>query len=76
MLIGRIENCFDTMDTAYSDLYECQLSFEKELSRQNQEKLLKALKGFKLSLKKYEAAVKTLYINKKIGDLNEIIRDN
>ena len=65
MLITRIENCFNAMDLAYSDLYERQINFDKEVSSQNQEKLLKALNDFKISFKKYEAALKSLYIIKK-----------
>ena len=71
MIIVRIDNNFNDMDTAYTKLYECQDKLDKNITLDNKNELLKALAEFKQSLSKYEAAVKSLYINRKRRD-NEI----
>lgn len=65
MIITRISNNFTAIDTAYSELYENEISLENKITRENKEKLLKSLSEFERKLKNYKNAVKNLYISDK-----------
>ena len=68
MILLRITVAFNSLDNAYSDLYERQVAFEENTTTENKERLLSSLNNFKHKLRIYEAGVKSLYIRG--GDLS------
>ena len=66
MSILRISKIFDYLDTSYSELYENQVNFEKNITIESREKVLKSINKVQHHLSLYKASVKDLYIK---GDL-------
>ena len=65
MITERINNKFDDVDSVFTLLYESQNKFDKSPTNENKDKLLKTIQNFKVELRKYEQAIKDLYIGKK-----------
>lgn len=61
MIINRICNLFNFLDSGYSDLYEKQLNFEKEPCKRTQQELIESSKIFKSKLTQYQSAIKDAY---------------
>lgn len=61
MIINRISNYFDFMDSAYSKLYERHLEFEKNPCQKTQEDLLESLTDFRNKYSNYKVIVKNAY---------------
>lgn len=61
MILERISKAFNSVDTAYSDMYEKQVVFEENPSIENREELLKSYEKFKSRLYYYKASVQNWY---------------
>lgn len=65
-IFTRVSNHFNFMDSAYSDLYEKEVTFEERPSEYNRKELQKAIAIFSKKFSNYKTIVKNIYINPEI----------
>ena len=61
MIINRISNYFNFMDSAYSNMYEKQLEFEKNPCNKTKNDLLESQTAFRNKFSAYKSVVKSAY---------------
>lgn len=62
MSLLKITKRFENLDTAYTELYENEIEFEKHMTQKTREDVLKSIQKLRQQLNAYNHAVSNLYI--------------
>lgn len=72
MSITRIDIKFDSVDTAFSKVYEMQNKFDGHITNKNKNELIRSIENLQNKLQDYKQAVKCMYIGRKVDEMGDL----